>query len=75
MTSNELQNKIYNVSCSLETVDDDISTLIEQLNFEKKEMARAYEELKSDRLLAQCLKSAVFDLDNTIGTLRSYLST
>ena len=75
MTSKELDNRLYSVECSLETVDNDISILIEQLNYEKRETARAYEELKSDRLVAQCLKSTVFDLDTTIGTLRNYLST
>lgn len=75
MTSKELDNRLYSVECSLETIDNDMSILIEQLNYEKRETARAYEELKSDRLVAQCLKSTVFDLDNTIGTLRSYLST
>lgn len=37
MTSKELQNKLYSVDCSLDMVDSDISILVEQLNYEKRE--------------------------------------
>ena len=69
MTSKELQNKLYAVECSLDMVDNDISILIEQLNFEKREMAKAYEETKGDKFVSHYLKGIVFNLDSTIETL------
>lgn len=56
MTSKELQNKLYSVECSLDMVDSDISTLVEQLNYEKREMARAYEETKGDKFVSHYLR-------------------
>lgn len=73
MTSKELQNKLYSVDCSLDMVDSDISILVEQLTYDKREMAKAYEETKGDKLVSYCLKNIVFDLDNAIGTLNTYL--
>lgn len=75
MTGKELENKLYSVECSLDMVDSDISVLIEQLNYEKHEMTRAYEETKGDKFVSHCLKEIVFDLDTMTGTLNSYLST
>lgn len=75
MTGKELQDKLYSVECSLAMVDSDISVLIEQLNYEKREMARAYEETKGDKFVSHCLKEITFDLDSMIGMLNSYLST
>lgn len=73
MTSKELQNKLYSVDCSLDMADSDISMLVEQLNYEKREMAKAYEETKGDEFVSHCLKNIVFDLDNAIGTLNTCL--
>lgn len=73
MTSKELQNKLYSVECSLDMVDSDISILIEQLRYEKKEMAKAYEETKNDKFVSHCLKQITYDLDKTVGTLNTYL--
>ena len=75
MTSKELQNKLYSVECSLEMVDNDISVLIEQLKYEKREMSKAYEETKGDKFVSHCLKDITFDLDNAIGMLNSYLES
>lgn len=73
MTSKELQNKLYSVECSLDMVDNDISILIEQLNYEKREMYKAYDETKNDIYVSRCLKDVTFVLDSAIGTLNSYL--
>ena len=75
MTSKELQNKLYAVECSLDMVDNDISILIEQLDYEKREIAKAYEELKGDKFVSHYLKEITFDLDSTVGMLNSYLET
>ena len=73
MTSKELQNKLYAVECSLDMVDNDISVLVEQLNYEKREMAKAYEETKDDKFVSHYLKDIVFDLDRTVGNLNTCL--
>ena len=75
MTSKELQKKLYSVECSLDMVDSDISVLIEQLNYEKREMAKSYEETKCDKFVSHYLKEITFDLDNFIGALNAYLGT
>ena len=73
MTSKELQNKLYSVECSFDTVDSDISVLIERLNYEKREMAKSYEETKGDKFISHCLKEITFDLDSAIGMLNNCL--
>ena len=73
MTSKELQNKLYSVECSLDMVDSDISVLIEQLNYEKREMTKAYNETKGDKFISHYLKEITFDLDSTIGMLNNCL--
>ena len=73
MTSKELQNKLYRVECSLDMVDNDISVLIEQLNYEKREMAKAHEETKGDKFVSHYLKEITFDLDDVINALNAYL--
>lgn len=75
MTSKELQNKLYSVECSLDMVDSDISTLLEQLNYEKREMSKAYEETKGDKFVSHYLKDITFDLDSTIGILNHCLDS
>ena len=75
MTSKELQNKLYSVECSLDMVDSDISVLIERLNYEKREMAKAYDETKCDKFVSHYLKEIAFDLDRTIGMLNSQLES
>ncbi len=73
MTSKELQNKLYSVECSLDMVDSDISTLLEQLNYEKREMAKAYEETKGDKFVSHYLRQIAIDLDRNIVNLNNFL--
>jgi predicted solute-binding protein len=75
MTSKELQNKLYSVECSLDTVDSDISILLEKLNYEKKEMSKAHDETKGDKFVSHYLKEITFDLDDVINALNAYLET
>ena len=75
MTSKELQITLYAVECSLDMVDSDISVLVEQLDYDKREIARAYEEAKEDKFVSRYLKNITFGLDSVIGTLNSYLET
>ena len=73
MTSKELQNKLYSVECSFDMVDNDISVLIEQLNYEKREIAKAYDETKGDKFISHYLMEITFDLDRTIRMLNNCL--
>lgn len=74
MTGKELDDKLYGVDCDFEMIESDISILIEQLRYDKREMAKITEELKNDRILCGSLRGVVYKLDNCVGMLSDCLS-
>lgn len=74
MTKEFLMGQLYNINEDIETVENELKRMLEQLKFRREELKTSIKELEDDKVLNNLLSGTISDLNRSINALEEYLS-
>lgn len=74
MTKEYLMGQLFNISCDMDEVENELDRILEHMRFRREELKTSVKELEDDKVLKNLLNGTISDLNCSINTLEEYLS-